>query len=378
MFRSSKKLLQAQSQYKGAKKGTAIFMMNMGGPHNLDAVEPFLFNLFSDNDLIPIPFQSHLAPWIAKRRTPKIRDQYAKIGGGSPIRMWTEKQGAELEKRLDFLSPSTAPHKSYIGFRYAAPLTQESLEKMKNDGVERAVAFTLYPQYSCSTTGSSLNELHRSLKVLDPERSIKWSVIDRWATHPGLVDSFAKHIESSLAEYNEEDRKGVVILFSAHSLPMTVVNRGDTYPSEVASTVDHIMKRLGHSNPYRLVWQSQVGPQPWLGPKTDDAILGYAKKGIKNLLVVPVAFVSDHIETLFELDLEYGHLAKENGIGYKRVESLNADPVFIEAMADLVSTHLKSKETVSAQLLLRCPTCINEKCGKTKHFFAGATPTLSI
>lgn len=218
-----------------------------------------------------------------------------------------------------------APHKSYVGFRYAAPLTDETLMQMKEDGVERAVAFTLYPQYSCSTTGSSLNALHKHLKELAMENDIKWSVIDRWATHPGLVETFAKHIETSLAEYDEKDRNKVVLLFSAHSLPMSVVNRGgiiiwivifidtlkDTYPLEVASTVERIMKRLNYSNPYRLVWQSQVGPAPWLGPKTDDAIVGYAKKGIKDLLVIPVAFVSDHIETLFELDLEYGHLAKE-------------------------------------------------------------------
>jgi protoporphyrin/coproporphyrin ferrochelatase len=182
---------------------------------------------------------------------------------------------------------------------------------MKNDGVERAVAFSLYPQYSCSTTGSSLNELHKSIKEHDPENKIKWSVIDRWPTHPGIVQTFVKHIQDSLSEYPVEDRSSVVLLFSAHSLPMGVVNRGDPYPAEVAATVDSIMKSLGHSNPYRLVWQSQVGPQPWLGPKTENAIVGYAKKGVKQLLVIPVAFVSDHIETLFELDLEYGEVAKE-------------------------------------------------------------------
>ena len=123
--------------------------------------------------------------------------------------------------------------------------------------------------------------------------------------------TFAEHIKKSLAEYTEEERKDVVLLFSAHSLPMSVVNRGDTYPSEVAATVDRIMETLGYSNQYRLVWQSQVGPSAWLGPKTDDAIVGYAKKGVKNLLVIPVAFVSDHIETLFELDREYGELAEK-------------------------------------------------------------------
>jgi ferrochelatase len=137
----------------------------------------------------------------------------------------------------------------------------------------------------------------------------------------------------------------------------------------VAATVDRIMNRLGHSNPYRLVWQSQVGPSAWLGPKTDEAIKGYAAKGVKNLLVVPVAFVSDHIETLFELDLEYGELARENNIGYKRVESLNDDPNFIDALADLLGRHLEQSNPVSVQLPLRCPSCISDRCGPTKEFF---------
>ncbi|KAI8897065.1 hypothetical protein BC833DRAFT_527524 [Globomyces pollinis-pini] len=353
-----------------AKPKTAIVMMNMGGPHNLKAVEPFLFNLFSDGDLIPIPFQNYLAPWIAKRRTPSIVDQYDKIGGGSPIRMWSEKQGELLAKKMDILSPETAPHKSYVAFRYADPLTKEAIEAIKADGVKRAVAFTLYPQYSCSTTGSSLNELRKQLQDVDAQNEIKWSVIDRWATHPGLVETFAQHIEKSLSEYSESERKDVVLLFSAHSLPMSVVNRGDPYPMEVASTVAKVMERLGFSNPYRLVWQSKVGPAPWLGPRTDSAIEGYAKQGKKNLLVIPIAFVSDHIETLFELDLEYGHLAKENGIGYKRVESLNADPVFIDALTDIMSKHLKDGKPTSRQLSLRCPSCTSDKCGETKEFFA--------
>ncbi|KAJ3275920.1 hypothetical protein HDV01_006787 [Terramyces sp. JEL0728] len=319
--------------------------MNMGGPHDLDHVEPFLTNLFSDKDLIPIPFQDQIAPWISKRRVPQIKEQYAKIGGGSPIRMWTEKQGELLAKKMDIISPATAPHKSYVGFRYAAPLTEETILQMKQDGVDRAVAFTLYPQYSCSTTGSSLNELHRILKT------------------------FAQHIKTSLAEYPEEERKDVVLLFSAHSLPMSVVNRGDSYPGEVAATVSKVMEALGHCNPHRLVWQSQVGPAAWLGPKTDDAIVGYAKKGIKNLLVVPIAFVSDHIETLFELDLEYGHLAEENNIGYKRVESLNADPLFIDALGDILDNHLKGGAHCSNQFALRCPSCTSAKCKHMKNYF---------
>lgn len=206
---------------------------------------------------------------------------------------------------------SSAPHKHYIAFRYVDPLTADTVKQMKADGIKRAVVFTQYPQYSCSTTGSSLNELYRCLKQSDPENEIKWSVIDRWNTHPGFVKAIAGRINEKLAEYPAEERDGVVVLFSAHSLPMSIVNRGDPYPAEVAATVDRVMTQLQFKNPHRLVWQSQVGPSPWLGPQTGDALKKYGAMGKKNVLVVPIAFTSDHIETLFELDIEYGKEAHE-------------------------------------------------------------------
>jgi ferrochelatase len=163
--------------------------------------------------------------------------------------------------------------------------------------------------------------------------------------------------------------RGNILLFkNIHEMtPKCIV---DPYPAEVAATVDQVMALLGYSNPYRLVWQSQVGPSAWLGPKTEQAIESYAKQGKKELLVVPIAFVSDHIETLFELDLEYGELAQKAGIGYKRIESLNDDPEFIEAMADLVKNHMESQQVAtSSQFKLRCPMCTNETCGHTKDYF---------
>ncbi|KAI8620340.1 ferrochelatase, mitochondrial-like protein [Chytriomyces sp. MP71] len=355
-----------------AKKApTALVLLNMGGPRTTADVHDFLFRLFSDKDLIPIPFQSILAPWITKRRVPKIQDQYAKIGGGSPIFHWTQRQGLLLEQLMDRIRPESAPHKHYIAFRYAEPLSEPTVEEMKRDGVKRAVALSLYPQYSCSTTGSSLNELVRVLKTADPSGSIQWSVIDRYPTQPLLVETFATHIKESLEkEYPASERDSVPILFSAHSLPMSVVNRGDTYPQEVAATVQAVMEKLNVPNPYRLCWQSQVGPSAWLGPKTEEVIKGYGKAGKKNLLFVPIAFVSDHIETLFELDLEYGHVAKEAGVtGYKRVESLNDDPLFIQCLGELVKGHLDAGAKHTPQLPLRCPMCVNEKCGKTKEYF---------
>jgi hypothetical protein len=171
-----------------AQTRVGIVMLNMGGPSTLPEVHDFLHRLFSDGDLIPLPMQSMLAPWIARRRTPQIEKQYADIGGGSPILKYTELQGSGMCNLLDELSPATAPHKHYVAFRYAKPLVEETVAQMKKDGIRRAVAFTQYPQYSCSTTGSSLNELYRRGLAGEVGPDVKWSVIDRWGRDPGLVE----------------------------------------------------------------------------------------------------------------------------------------------------------------------------------------------
>ena len=277
-------------------------------------------------------------------------------------------------KILDRISPETAPHKPYVAFRYADPLTEDMYAQLLADGFGggkggRAVAFTQYPQYSCSTTGSSLNELWKWRTRLEgkstpgetnPAGAINWSVIDRWPTHPGLVEAFARNIEAQLETYPEEKRKDVVLLFSAHSLPMSVVNRGDTYPAEVAATVYAVMQRLGFSNPYRLCWQSQVGPSAWLGAQTSNTVKNYVKRGQTDLILIPIAFTSDHIETLYELDKEVIHEAGHPGV--KRAESLNDSPVFIEALADIAVKHLRSGEVCSRQMGLRCQGCKSERC----------------
>jgi protoporphyrin/coproporphyrin ferrochelatase len=281
-------------------------------------------------------------------------------------------------KILDKISPETAPHKPYVAFRYANPLTEEMYQQLLADGFGngkggRAVAFTQYPQYSCSTTGSSLNELWKWRNRLEgkenDEGSIAWSVIDRWPAHSGLVEAFAENIEAKLAEYPEERRKDVVLLFSAHSLPMSVVNRGDPYPAEVAATVYAVMQRLKFAYSYRLCWQSQVGPSAWLGPQTSDTVENYISKGKKDLILIPIAFTSDHIETLYELDLE---VIGESGHAdtVKRADSLNGSPTFIKALADIAKDHLAGGQATSMQMGLRCPACKSERCTESKKFFA--------
>ncbi|KAJ2925112.1 hypothetical protein H1R20_g11970, partial [Candolleomyces eurysporus] len=329
-------------------------MLNMGGPSTVAETHDFLKNLFMDGDLIPLPFQRFLAPAIARRRTPQIEQQYTDIGGGSPILRYTKLQGEGMAQLLDELHPETAPHKSYVAFRYANPLTAATARQLKEDGVKRAIAFTQYPQYSCSTTGSSLNELFRKGKAGELG-DIQWSVIDRWGTHPGFIEAVAQNIEAALAKFSPEDRSDVVLLFSAHSLPMSVVNRGDPYVLEVSASVAAVMQRLGHSNPYRLVWQSQVGPSAWMGMQTSEALKGLAHLGRKRVVLVPIAFTSDHIETLYELDLEYLKEAKEHGMEAYRAESLNDSPVFIRALADIVTEHLQDCKAGKASIFSPSP-----------------------
>lgn len=314
-------------------------LLNMGGPSSIPETHEFLLRLFSDSDIIPLGrFQSTIAKFIARTRSPKIEKHYREIGGGSPIRKWSEYQAQEACKLLDELSPHTAPHNPYVAFRYANPITRDTYHRLLDDGITRAVAFSQYPQYSYSTTRSSFNELARLQKELDPKGTISWSFIDRWPTHPGLVKTFANHIRDQLEQFDEPLRKDALLLFSAHSLPMEIVNQGDPYPAEVAATVYAVMRELKFCNPYRLVWQSQVGPRPWLGAQTSKAVSALQKDN-KPVVIVPIAFTSDHIETLHEIDLEIKGECKRPEL-VRRAESLNGDRLFLEAMADVVNMHL--------------------------------------
>ena len=343
--------------------GTGIVMLNLGGPATLDDVEPFLLRLFGDRELIQLPMQSLLGPFIAKRRAPKVRALYRDIGGGSPILRWSRAQGEGLCERLDRVSPETAPHRFYIAFRYAAPFTDDALAAMEADGVERVVAFTQYPQYSCSTTGASLNELWRTVKRRKMDQTFTWSVVDRWGEHPAFIAAAASAVRDGLLQYEERLRDHVYVLYSAHSLPLSVIDKGDSYPGEVAATVSRVVGASGLKNPYMLAYQSDVGPVRWLGARTGQVIRQLAAQGHKNVLVVPIAFTSDHIETLSEIDIEYGHLAQSLGMtGFKRAPSLNARPDFLDALSQVVADHLASDELHSSQYRTRCPGCTNSMC----------------
>ncbi|EGC37545.1 ferrochelatase [Dictyostelium purpureum] len=352
---------------------TGILMLNLGGPSNLNEVEPFLTRLFTDKEIFKLPFQQYTGTLIAKRRAPTVRKLYASIGGGSPIRKWTDLQGEKLSKLLDEISPETAPHKHYIGFRYSDPLIADTLDEMKNDDVERVIAFSQYPQFSCTTTGSSLNNLWKTLEEKDMKGHFKWSIIDRWQNHEGFIKATTHKVEKAIKQYynklneqnsgnsssgsNNNDKP--VLVFSAHSLPMSTVEKGDPYPQEVSETVCKVMESLGKDKyEYMLAWQSKVGPLPWLSPKTSFVIDQLAKNK-RNAIVIPIAFTSDHIETLSEIDIELQEHAKKAGMKLLvRSEALNDDPLIISAMADLVKSHLSSNNSIhSKQYHLKCPGC---------------------
>ncbi|KAM3955148.1 ferrochelatase, mitochondrial [Aphomia sociella] len=356
---------------RSTKPKTAVVMLNMGGPETTDQVGEYLHRIMTDRDMIQLPMQSKLGPWIATRRTEEVKKKYSEIGGGSPILKWTNKQGRMLTEALDQMLPESAPHKHYVSFRYVPPFTEDAFQEIERDGVERAVIFSQYPQYSCATTGSSLNAIADFYRKREVPSNIKFSMIERWPTHPLLAKVFAERISDKLKEFDTKVRNDVVILFTAHSLPLKAVSRGDTYPHEVAATVAATMNALQVPNPHRLVWQSKVGPLPWLQPYTDDAIKAYAKQGRKHLILVPIAFVNEHIETLHELDIEYcDELAKEAGVQQiERVAAPNDHPIFIAALADLVASHLRNGPRLTNQFLTRCPHCVSKRCQSSKEFF---------
>jgi protoporphyrin/coproporphyrin ferrochelatase len=356
----------------GARPKTGIVMLNLGGPATLDDVEPFLLELFADREIIQLPFQRWLGPFIARRRTPKVKGLYAAIGGGSPILRYTEAQGRGMVARLDRLSPETAPHQFYVAFRYTRPTSEDALRRMHADGVERAIAFTQYPQFSCSTTGSSLNELWRAASRIGLGEAFEWTIVDRWPAHRGFIDAMTETVRSGLDQFAAADRDKVLILFSAHSLPLDVIDRGDSYPQEVGASVQAVVDRLNSSNPFILAYQSDVGPVRWLGPSTEQVLRRLGARGQKHVLVVPIAFTSDHIETLSELDREYGEVAHQAGITeYRRAPALNDRPRFLDALAEIVTDHLRSGAVHSSQYTTRCAGCTNPQCRNILNPVAG-------
>lgn len=319
-----------------------VLLLNLGGPEQLEDVRPFLYNLFSDPEIIRLPvtwLQKPLAWLISSRRAKTSQENYKKIGGGSPLRRITEEQALALQKQLE-----ENGHKAqvYVGMRYWHPFTEEAIAQIKRDNISSLVILPLYPQFSISTSGSSFRQLETLWEQDQELQKIDYTVIPSWYRHSGYLQAMAELIVKELDQSPNADR--VHIFFSAHGVPQSYVDDlGDPYQKEIEECTKLIMQTLNRDNDYTLAYQSRVGPIEWLKPYTDEAIEDLAQKGIKDLMVVPISFVSEHIETLEEIDIEYREVAEEAGIdNFYRVPALNTHPVFINDLADLVEEALRS------------------------------------
>ncbi|MCE1163790.1 MAG: ferrochelatase [Bacteroidetes bacterium] len=319
---------------------TAVVLFNLGGPDSDKAVEPFLFNLFNDPDIINFPFSFLFRRWLAytisSKRAPRIIEQYNEIGGKSPIYELTKLQAdlleAELNKEIDA--------KVFIAMRYWRPYTHQAVEEILKGDFKNVVLLPLYPHYSSSTTGSSYNEWKRATSRF-PDLRGKTVLVRNYFDNEDYVDAVINRIDEGLAKFGAEKIKDVFILFSAHGTPMKLVRQGDPYSFEIKKTVNAIVKKRGITK-YKLCYQSKVGPQQWLTPATQDVIKETINEGYKDLLVVPIAFVSDHLETLFELGIEYRKEAMNAGAeNYIVTEGLNGSPFFIKTLKNLVLKNLE-------------------------------------
>ena len=325
-----------------------ILLMNLGGPERIKDVGPFLYNLFSDPEIIrlPIPFlQKPLAWWISFLRSSKSQKAYLSIGGGSPLRRITEQQARELQSVLRERGIDAT---SYIAMRYWHPFTESAVADIKADGINQVVVLPLYPHFSISTSGSSFRELRR-LRERDSEfQQVTLRCIRSWYDHPGYVRAMAALIADQIALC--ELPSSAHVFFTAHGVPKIYVEEaGDPYQKEIevcsVLIMDELEKLLGIRNPFSLSYQSRVGPEEWLQPYTEDILEKLAKEGVRELVVVPISFVSEHIETLQEIDIEYRELAKTFGIvNFRRVPALDTYPLFIQGLADLVVTSLEGPE----------------------------------
>ena len=308
----------------------AVILFNLGGPDKLESVEPFLFNLFNDPAIISIPsiIRYPLAKLISKRRTTVAKNIYREIGSKSPILELTQEQAKSLENNL----LEKGDYKCFVVMRYWNPLASDVIGKVREYNPEEIILLPLYPQYSASTSGSSINEWNELCKK--ENYIVKTKTICCYPTENNFIESHVNLIKKTLKTLENNNFK---LLFSAHGLPESKIKKGDPYQWHVEETVKEIMSKLKNDNlDYIISYQSRVGPMKWIGPSTDAEIIKYSKEK-KGIVIVPVAFVSEHSETLVELDIEYKKLAEKNGCSfYKRVPALGIEENFIKGLSKLV------------------------------------------
>jgi len=303
----------------------AIILFNLGGPDSLESVQPFLRNLFGDPAILRLPsvLRGPLASLLARHRAPKARAIYAKIGGSSPILGQTEAQARALEEALG----REHEWRGYVCMRYWHPMTASVVRSVERFAPDRIVLLPLYPQFSTTTTASSFQAWNDAATFKVPTKSI-----ESYPTEPGFIDASVELVKQGLVEAGAGLKR---VLFSAHGLPERIVKAGDPYQAQVEQTARAIAQRIDGVD-WSVCYQSRVGPLKWIGPSTDAEI---ARAGADKVRVVlyPLSFVSEHSETLVELDIDYRHLAKEAGVPvYVRVPTVGTHPLFIGGLARLV------------------------------------------
>ena len=322
-----------------AKKKVGIVLFQLGGPDSLEAVEPFLLNLFRDPDIIPMGplgfLRRPLAKLISSRRSVPVRGRYAEIGGRSPIGVLTERQRGALAEALSNEIDSIA----VVAMRYWHPLTSEAVEGLSKAGpLEEIVLLPLYPHFSYATTLSSLKEWHRVYgkpKGGPPERTVS-----QFYDHPLYIQALVQRIGSVLRQFADSSR--IHLVFSAHGLPMSLVEKGDPYPGQVEGTVRLVCEEGRKQFPgwpvnHLLCYQSRVGPAKWLQPPLTGTIERLGTEGVREMLVVPISFVTEHIETLHEINIEARAEAKKFGVEvFRMMPAVGDSPLFIAALKDLV------------------------------------------
>lgn len=321
---------------------TGVLLVQLGGPQKREDLRPFLYELFSDPEIISIPFaplRKAIAWFISTTRESKSAETYEKIGW-SPIRCWSEKQALLLEAELKKSWPGPEPMVR-IGMTCSKPFVEEPLEEFKKAGVTTLFVLPLYPQYSVTTTRSSHARVDLALKRL------KWSpsrinAPDAWYSEPDFIEAHADLIQRAKKTLPDPDPAKTVLLYSAHSLPLsTIEKKKDPYPKQIEATVEAINNRLENRHNWRLGYQSKVGPMPWLEPSTSKVIQELAAEGARQVIAIPVAFVSDHVETLYEIRMLFGDEAKKLGIThYVAADGLNDHPAFIRALAAITRSSL--------------------------------------
>jgi ferrochelatase len=313
-----------------------VVLFQLGGPDSLEAIEPFLYNLFCDPDIIDFPFarigRKPLAKLISATRARKVQHHYATIGGCSPIRRNTESQARALEAEL---RAQGIDARCFVAMRYWHPFTREAIEQVRAAQCDEIVLLPMYPQYSSTTSGSSLNEWRRLFSDDMPVHCV-----DTFYRNTMYLDALIEKVNEALLRFPVSERP--VILFSAHGVPMSVIAKGDPYQRQIEETVRLLMERGRWANSHRLCYQSKVGASRWLKPSLRQALEGLSAERVREVCVVPVAFVSDHVETLGEIDHEAREQAMRLGFGqFEMSAGLNDSPKFISALGQIAQQALQ-------------------------------------